>query len=468
MQVIRASNRLGATTGENRSSIRDLAGSVGSLFDSLVARMRKRRPSHAGSGHEMLAGGKAGIAQLELIAHKILSENAHAVGTILATSFIDLYARLESADRLAALHMLASEFGPDRERVKRASAAYLDAPGDETLGELSRSTEPPRQELFRRINQAPFATLALVRLREDLLRFLPGHPVLKTVDDDLVHLFHSWFNRGFLIMKPIDWNSPAQLLDKIIAYEAVHSIGSWDELRRRLAPEDRRCYAFFHPALLDEPLIFVEIALSDRIESSIAAILSEDRQPIGLSAADTAMFYSISNCQSGLQGVSFGHHLLQQVVEDLSRDLPGLQRFVTLSPVPGFARWLKTLQANGDQDAEALLAQAAAGTPPDDDALTGPALRYLVEAKDRKGRAIDPVMRFHLGNGARLERLCLKGDLSQAGLAQSLGLMVNYRYELGALEANRARFLGGEIPLGEDVEKLVAAKADKRTSKKDR
>ncbi|MEQ6332687.1 malonyl-CoA decarboxylase domain-containing protein [Sphingobium sp. MK2] len=467
MEMIRSSRQPGASSGPVPRPILNLASSVGGLFDALVTRMRHLGAGQTTAGVGTLPGESQGVEHLRQIARKILSEHAHAVGTMLSTSFIEGYARLDSAHRLETLQMLAREFGPDRQKVANACKAFLDTPGDESLRQLVLDVEPPRQELFRRINQAPFATLALVRLRAELLSLLPQHPELRQVDDDLVHLFHSWFNRGFLIMQRIDWNSSAHLLDKIVAYEAVHSIGSLEDLRRRLAPGDRRCYAFFHPALLDEPLIFVEVALSDKIESSIATILSEERHPLGADVVDTAMFYSISNCQAGLQGVSFGHHLLQQVVDDLRGELPGLKRFVTLSPVPGFMRWLREEQAQGNVEAETLL-NMDSSAPPTQAMLLGPALRYLTEAKDRKGRPRDPVMRFHLGNGARLERLCIGGDLSASGMAQSLGLMVNYRYEIDALETNRARFLKGEVPLGDPVKEMLTAGFSKSAHKKDR
>jgi malonyl-CoA decarboxylase len=468
MEVMRGNAPVTLSPNGVKGQVRNLASSVSSLFDAMVARMRRVGGNRGDTGSGSLTAKQASVEQLQQIARKILSAQAHASGTALAASFIDVYAALNSEHRRDALLMLACDFGANHELLAQSCKAFLDNPNDESYRAIANCVEPPRQELFRRLNQAPYATLALVRLREELLRLLPTDPQLKAVDDDLFHLFHSWFNRGFLIMQRIDWNSPAQLLDKIIGYEAVHSIGSWDELRRRLAPEDRRCYAFFHPALLDEPLIFVEIALSNKIEGSINSILREDRQPIASDTADTAMFYSISNCQAGLQGISFGHHLLQQVVEDLSRELPGLKRFVTLSPVPGFVHWLREQQAKGDTEAEALLAGPATDAPPPGDAILGPALRYLTEAKDRNGRPRDPVMRFHLGNGARLEHLCLGGDLSSAGMAKSLGLMVNYRYELSALEANRTRFLEGEVPLGDPVQQLKREKSAQQIIKNDK
>jgi malonyl-CoA decarboxylase len=206
--------------------------------------------------------------------------------------------------------------------------------------------EPPRQELFRRLNLAPGGTRALVGMREDLIEHGYSDPDLVSVEDDLVHLLSSWFNRGFLVMQRITWSTPADILERIIRYEAVHAIQGWDDLRRRVQPPDRRFYAFFHPALVDEPLIFVEVALMREIPGSIQDLLAEEREVLPLDQATTAVFYSISNCQPGLRGVSFGNFLIKQVVEDLSRDLPALNTFVTLSPAPGFGPWLKRVADN--------------------------------------------------------------------------------------------------------------------------
>jgi malonyl-CoA decarboxylase len=265
-------------------------------------------------------------------------------------------------------------------------------------------------------------------------------------------MFTSWFNRGFLVLRRIDWSSPAAILEKIIRYEAVHEIENWDDLRRRIDPPDRRCYAFFHPALNDEPLIFVEVALTRGIADAIAPILAAAREPVPAESATTAVFYSISNCQRGLAGVSFGHFLIKQVVEEISRELPKLSTFVTLSPVPRFAEWLKRERANEASvvmpEDRAALELLEAPLWWQDEAtvarLREPMLRaaanYFLHARSRNRQPYDPVARFHLGNGAILERLNWPADLSERGLAQAFGLMVNYKYDLGEIEENHEAY----------------------------
>ena len=317
---------------------------------------------------------------------------------------------------------------------------------------MARVTEAPRQEFFRRLNLAPGGTAAIVAMRADLLDVVKDRPELTAVDDDIVHLFGAWFNRGFLVPRRIDWTTPATILEKIIEYEAVHEIHGWEDLKRRLDPADRRCYGFFHPSLVDEPLIFVEVALTRDTPASIQELLNEE------SAGDeqtptTAAFYSISNCQKGLAGISFGNFLIKQVVTDLAGELPSLKTFVTLSPIPTFTRWLdlerrddKSTVLGGD-DLVALAALDDAEWPEDEEAssnlrnlITGLGAHYLVAGKTPGGRPLDPVARFHLGNGARLERVNWKGDVSDRGIAQSAGLMVNYLYDLKDIERNHEAF----------------------------
>jgi malonyl-CoA decarboxylase len=270
------------------------------------------------------------------------------------------------------------------------------------------------------------------------------------VDADFVHLFSSWFNRGFLVLRRIDWSTPGNILEKIIRYEAVHAIDGWDDLRRRLQPPDRRCYAFFHPQLGDEPLIFVEVALTSDVPRAIAPLLDPDRDPIAASAASTAVFYSISNTQKGLAGVSFGNFLIKQVVEDLKRELPGLKTFVTLSPAPGFAAWLSAeLKADESRHIPgelrhgllALLDPANAAAGVDASMLSRAASIYFLLARNASGKPADPVARFHLGNGARVERVNVSADLSSNGLRQSFGVMVNYLYDLDHIERNHEAFV---------------------------
>jgi malonyl-CoA decarboxylase len=288
-------------------------------------------------------------------------------------------------------------------------------------------------------------------MREDLMDALVRRDDLAPVDQDFVHLFSSWFNRGFLVLRRIDWSTPAIILEKIIRYEAVHQIRDWDDLRRRIDPPDRRCYAFFHPALNDEPLIFVEVAFTNGIPGAIAPILGSDGDRLPPERATTAVFYSISNCQRGLAGVSFGSFLIKQVVEEISREFPRLSKFVTLSPAPGFAAWLARERKSEHplllpEDLKNLSALDQPGWWQDGAAerLREPLLRaaatYYVSARNRIGLPVDPVARFHLGNGARLEQLDYLGDLSDKGIAQSHGLMVNYQYDLDDIEKNHEAF----------------------------
>src|SRR5690348_3212277 len=285
---------------------------------------------------------------IELADH-LLSGRGEASGVALAREILGRYAELTTGPRIAFFEALAERFGPDPTRMEKAIAAWREQPNDETAAEVHAATEPRRQELFRRLNLAPGGTAALVRMREDVLEHIRDNGDLRAVDSDFSHLFSSWFNRGFLVLRPIDWTTPANILEKIIRYEAVHAIQDWDDLRNRLEPEDRRCYAFFHPQLVDEPLIFVEVALTREIPSAVAPLLDLSRTPIAASEATTAVFYSISNTQKGLGGVSFGNFLIKQVVEDLKRELPNLKAFVTLSPVPGFARWLERVRQGEDE-----------------------------------------------------------------------------------------------------------------------
>jgi malonyl-CoA decarboxylase len=309
-------------------------------------------------------------------------------------------------------------------------------------------------------------------MRETLLDSLKDHPQLKPVDGDFVHLLASWFNRSFLVLRRIDWTTPAHILERIIRYEAVHEIKNWDDLRNRLASPDRRCYGFFHPQLADEPLIFVEVALTEEIPGAIAPLLALDRTPIRAADATTAVFYSISNTQRGLGGISFGNFLIKQVVEELKRELPNLDTFVTLSPVPDFARWLNAERASEKStvmtpDMKRVLAALDRPDWHEDEEIAEQvravmiplAAHYLLKARDARGRVFDSVARFHLGNGARLEQLDFLGDTSEKGLQQAFGLMVNYLYDLDEIEQNHEAFVEkGTVAAAAAVRKLLKTK----------
>jgi malonyl-CoA decarboxylase len=288
--------------------------------------------------------GKEDAFSLIELCEALLSGRGEASGTAMAREVLDRYHDLDVAERQTFFEALARNFGPDREKVAKAIEAWRAEPGDGNGGLLHFASEPRRQELIRRLNRAPGGTGELVAMRADLLTLMDGHMDLASLDRDIAHLLGSWFNRGFLVLRRIDWSTPANILEQIIRYEAVHEIHDWDDLRRRIDPVDRRCYAFFHPAMADAPLIFVEVALTETVPSAIAPLLAVERKPVAIERARTAVFYSISNTQRGLGGISFGSFLIKQVVEELRRELPKLDTFVTLSPVPGFMVWLKQVK----------------------------------------------------------------------------------------------------------------------------
>jgi malonyl-CoA decarboxylase len=408
---------------------------------------------------------KQDASELIELCEALLSGRGEASGTAIAREVLDRYHHLDEAGRLSFFETLTRDYGPDSEKLANAIETWRAQPDGEDASDLHFASEPRRQELIRRLNRAPGGTGELVAMRADLLSAMNGHKDLAALDRDVVHLLASWFNRGFLVLRRIDWSTPANILEKIIRYEAVHEIRDWDDLRRRIDPADRRCYAFFHPALVDEPLIFVEVALTEQIPGAIAPLLAEDRQPEAVERARTAVFYSISNTQRGLGGISFGSFLIKQVVEELQRELPKLENFVTLSPVPGFLQWLKQAPdvPISDQD-RALLGHLDS---PDwiANAELAPRLRsvleplaayYFLKARTPKGRLIDSVARFHLGNGARLERIDWLGDLSPKGLRESAGIMVNYLYRLEDIEKNHEAYANrDEIAASSAVKKLL-------------
>lgn len=420
----------------------------GELLQSITDRGRgllDRRRSRAGA---VLARSEDFVELCE----DLLSGRGEASGVALAREILSRYAALTTGPRIAFFEALATRFGPDRARLAAAVAAWEKDPSDHTAAELHHAAEPRRMELFRRLNLAQNGTAALVDMREDLLDALVHRDDLAIIDADFVHLFSSWFNRGFLVLRRIDWSSPAIILEKIIRYEAVHEIHDWNDLRRRIDPPDRRCYAFFHPALVDEPLIFVEVALTRAIPDAIGPILAGKRDALDPMRANTAVFYSISNCQRGLAGVSFGNFLIKQVVEEISREMSRLSNFVTLSPAPEFAAWLareRTLANSQVLDADDRVALSHLDTEgwwrtDAADVVEEPLMRaaawYFLRAKSRRGLPVDPVARFHLGNGARLEQIDWLADTSPKGIAQSHGIMVNYLYDLEDIEQNHEAF----------------------------
>ncbi|WP_111413584.1 malonyl-CoA decarboxylase [Billgrantia lactosivorans] len=383
----------------------------------------------------------------------LLESDGEASSISLASRALSMYNRLTEDQRTRFFEGLARDFAADPARIDETYAAYRDQRDNPSLHALFDACEPRRQELFRRLNLASNGTFELVRMREGLLERIRERPDLGAIDADFAHLFGSWFNRGFLMLKRIDWNTPASILEKIIRYEAVHEIRDWDDLRRRLDARDRRCFAFFHPAIGDEPLIFVEVALCKGLPERIQPILTGEgagREVDDPEAADSAAFFGISNCQTGLRGISFGNFLIKQVVQELKLELPQLKHFVTLSPVPGFAHWLA--ERRDDDALPDELSQVLQELDADEwhldparserlKAVVKPlAARYLVEEKNAHGLPLNAVARFHLGNGAQLHRINWLGDTSPKGLKQAAGLMVNYLYVLDDIERNHENY----------------------------
>jgi len=431
------------------------------LLNSVAEQGRQLLPRSLGG-----AGREDDITEL---ATALVSNRGEASGVVIARELLRRYRQVDPKARLDFLHFLARTMQPDPAMVAAAARAFLSGENTGSMVALQRAVESPRLEFFRRLNLAPGATAQIVAMRRDLLN--ARDPALRVVDSDLQHLLASWFNRGFLVLRRIDWQTPATILDKIIAYEAVHEIQGWDDLRRRLDPADRRCFAYFHPSLVDEPLIFVEVALTEDIPESIGSVLKEaPKDADEEEKPTTAVFYSISNCQEGLRGISFGNFLIKQVVEDLVKEQPSLKTFVTLSPVPNFAAWVRKAlaePASAELVSDAERARLDILSDPHwtessrvSEALKPVLLRlaahYFLVAKSTDGRPLDPVARFHLGNGARLERINWLGDTSAKGLSEAHGLMVNYRYEIRDIEKNHEAYANdGTVAASRQVHGLL-------------
>lgn len=405
-----------------------------SFFSELVSTIFERRYQKA------LQKEADGRTTAEL-AEALLGSTGEVSGMTLTRSILDRYAGMTKEDKLTFFEFMTHKLEINPKQVISTLKAYTKEPNKSTYRAFAEASEPKRQELARRLNQVPGATGQLVGMRKDLLDIIKDRPELGPLDVDFRHLFSSWFNRGFLVLRPINWSSPADILEKIIAYEAVHAIDSWNDLRLRLKPIDRRCFGFFHPSMPNEPLIFVEVALTKGIPNSIQDLLADEREAINAGDADTAVFYSISNCQTGLAGISFGNSLIKQVASDLARDLPRLSTFVTLSPIPGLNRWLETSKYAVDDSSQ-------------DQAL---AAHYLLEAKKPDGTPFDPVARFHLGNGAKVHAVHAMADTSDNGLKQSNGTMVNYLYDLSQISQNHEKFVENNTVVASATVKSLSA-----------
>jgi len=374
---------------------------------------------------------------IEELCNALLTEEGEVSGISLAKSILEKYRSFDDGEKLAFFQFINNALEIDAELVCGLAETYSKQRTPKDYRALTTAAEPKRQELLRRLNQSTGATAELVAMRLDLLGFLGDNPDLHRTDLDFVHLLRSWFNRGFLVLRQISWETPASILEKIVEYEAVHAINDWDDLRRRLYPPDRRCFSYFHPTMPDEPLIFVEVALTQSIPDSIQRVLSEDRTQVAAMDTSVAVFYSISNCQKGLQGISFGNLLIKQVVDELRVELPQLKTFVTLSPIPGLNRWLEG--QSEDLNAQAVLAGTAA-----DETVEQLAAHYLLSAQNTRGEPLDPVARFHLGNGALIHAVHANADVTENGRRQSSGAMVNYLYDLKQIEKNHELFVRGE------------------------
>ncbi|MDB5922143.1 MAG: decarboxylase [Betaproteobacteria bacterium] len=423
------------------------------------------------------AHSAAAVKELQQLCYRLLSEAGTANSAAIAEQLVRAYSALPPEARLAFFNFLDSALAPDRERVLRAAKAYSEKQDAQTVLELQRVVEPPRQELLRRINRAPGGTAAIIAMRRDLLQALSQLPHLRAVDSDFRHLLGSWFNPGFLILQQVDWSSPAALLEKIIQHEAVHAVKDWNDLRRRVQ-SDRRCFAFFHPQLPGEPLIFVEVALVNAIPRLIEQLIGDSAPGEASREPRVAVFYSISNCEPGLRGVSLGNFLIKRVAQQLRAEIPTLKRYCTLSPIPGLRAWLtkvdpqtlpetwtprlrgrfatalKALRSRHGNDFESLAQAARDRALAREDQLRLEQCAAVFLARESVLPQGDPVARFHLDNGARLERVNINADLSPKGLRESLGVMVNYLYDLAAIEANHERFIRGEVVSSRQIAKI--------------
>jgi len=408
---------------------------------------------------------------------RLLSERGESNGASMAQEVLSNYHLLNEEQRASFYVTLAQKYNPDPKEVVGAAQAYAADPSAQNLIWLTKVSEPPRQELLRRLNRAKGGTGAIVEMRSQLLKLLDKKPELAALDFDMRHLLTSWFNPGFLTMHQVDWKSPAHILEKLIQHEAVHAIDGWDDLRRRLQP-DRRCFAFFHPQLPDEPLIFVEVALLTEVPEAVGPLVDKKAEPLENVNYKVAVFYSISNCQPGLRGISLGNFLIKRVAEYLKQEIPSLKTFVTLSPIPGFIDWLiagaklgegtvktgiqekvQELLEDLDLKSQSWAERLSAGWHPskaselEKETLMSLCAMYLMYFSPHRGG--NSVAKFHLGNGAKLYRINWAGDLSKKGLRQSAGIMVNYLYDLERVEVNHEKFVNGEVIYSRNLSKWV-------------
>lgn len=394
----------------------------------------------------------------------LVSGKGEATSVGLAREILYQYKKLDDDKKIAFFKVLLNDFGPNVKMLENTLKQW-DSTNVISNRKIHFASEPESLELIRRLNRLKGATCQIIDMRNDLLHFITKDPTLKPLDDDFKHLLSSWFNRGFLELRSIKWSTSAEVLERIIKYEAVHEIQDWDDLRRRVIEKDRRLYAYFHPSMNEEPLIFVEVALVNKIPTSIIPILSATRKPIEPLNANTAAFYSISNCQPGLRGISFGNFMIKKAVMELQREFPDIVNFITLSPIPGLHSWAK----NETQNPSGLLNSSqlmylknlyATNKRPtnksDQKLLKEITAQYLVNARNSAGNIVDPVARFHLGNGASLKHIHTNASPDQKGIWNAWGLMVNYNYKLKDIEYNHEAFANNnEVIHSSEVHNLI-------------
>jgi malonyl-CoA decarboxylase len=375
----------------------------------------------------------------------VMSTTGEVSSLVYSEHLLNLIEKLDDKSLYKFLNHLLSNYDIDTKKLTKDVKNYSSEKNDKNLQKIGISSEPQWIELFRRLNSTSNGTYRLVKLREKIRAM--NKPELKAFDSGLLKLFKYWFNPSFLVLEKIDWETPANILEKIIEYEAVHQINSWDDLRARLAPTDRQCFAFFHPLIPNDPLIFVEVALTTGLPESIQNIIKLEREEIDIEDANTAIFYSISNCHNGLLGISFGNFLIKKVASNLKRELPDLNQFMTLSPLPGFMKWM--------EEYSPISFERCSEKNCGDEELMKNAVKYLTKSERNDGLPNDPVSRFHIGNGASLEKINLNADTSEKGMIQSFGVMANYLYDLKVVEENHENFFKNKaVPVSNKIDSL--------------
>ena len=375
----------------------------------------------------------------------VMSTTGEVSSLVYSEHLLNLIEKLDDKSLYKFLNHLLSNYDIDTKKLTKDVKNYSSEKNDKNLQKIRISSEPQWIELFRRLNSTSNGTYRLVKLREKIRAM--NKPELKAFDSGLLKLFKYWFNPSFLVLEKIDWETPANILEKIIEYEAVHQINSWDDLRARLAPADRQCFAFFHPLIPNDPLIFVEVALTTGLPESIQNIIKLEREEIDIEDANTAIFYSISNCHNGLLGISFGNFLIKKVASNLKRELPDLNQFMTLSPLPGFMKWM--------EEYSPISFERCSEKNCGDEELMKNAVKYLTKSERNDGMPNDPVSRFHIGNGASLEKINLNADTSEKGMMQSFGVMANYLYDLKVVEENHENFFKSKaVPVSNKIDSL--------------